>query len=70
MTFYNVSMGFFYPLCPAPSIDEAAGKKRADCLSPSTDGRVSACSGRYGDAQEEAGHGRLLLVRFLPCGRK
>jgi hypothetical protein len=26
--------GFFISLCPAPSIDEVDGNKRADCLSP------------------------------------
>jgi hypothetical protein len=25
--------GFFISLCPAPSIDDADGQKRADCLS-------------------------------------
>jgi len=41
-------------LCPAPSIDGADGKKRADCLSLPTGRRVSASSGRPVDAQEEA----------------
>ena len=39
------------PLCPAPRIGDVDGKKRADCLSPLLSGRVSACSGRNGDAQ-------------------
>jgi len=41
---------WFDPLCPAPSIDAADGIKRADCLSPPIGERVSAGSGRYGDA--------------------
>jgi hypothetical protein len=43
--------GFFISHCPAPSIGDAGGNKRADCLSPPKGGRVSACSGRKGDAQ-------------------
>jgi len=34
-------------------------------LTPPKGGGVSARSGRNDDAQEEAGHGRLLVVRFL-----
>jgi hypothetical protein len=67
-----------YPLCHAPSIDEVDGQKSADCLSPTVAlakvGRISALSGRFGDAQGSpvgaAGHGRLLLVRFLARARK
>ena len=44
-----------YPLCHAPSIDDADGKKPADCLTPSQDGGVSAGSGRFGDAQDNLG---------------
>ena len=55
----------YIALCPALSIDGADGKKRADCLSPPTGGGVSACSGRNDDAQDKAGHGRFLLLRFL-----
>jgi len=59
-------------LCPAPSIGDAAGKKHANLFesrrSEAKAGRVSA--GRVDDAQDQAGHGRLLLVRFLPRGRK
>ena len=51
MVFY--SLGFF-PLCPAPSIDDTAGEKRADCLTPPKGGGVSACSGRIVDAQGSA----------------
>jgi hypothetical protein len=40
-------------LCHAPSIDDADGKKRADCLTPPKGGGVSARSGRVGDAQLE-----------------
>jgi len=61
---------FFISLCPAPSIGDAEGNKRADCLTPRKSGRVSACSARNGDAQEEAGHGRFLLLRFLSRDRK
>jgi len=59
-----------YPLCHAPSIDGADGKKHADCLSPLQGGRVSAGSGRFGDAQDTRGTGRVLLVRFLARTRK
>ena len=37
----------------------------ADCLSPPPGGRVSACAGCRGDAQDKAGRGRFLLVTFL-----
>ena len=65
-----LAVWFFISLCPAPSIDDVDGNKRADCLSPLIGGRVSACSGRNGDAQDKAGHGRVLLLRFLPRDRK
>jgi hypothetical protein len=55
---------FYNSLCPAPSINDADGFKRADCLSLPDGRRVSARSGRFGDAQEKAGHGSFLLVRF------
>ena len=42
------------------------GREKACGLSELADGgRVSARSDRIGDAQEEAGHGRFLLLRFL-----
>jgi hypothetical protein len=42
------------------------GREKACGLSEIGDGgRVSARSDRIGDAQEEAGHGRVLLLRFL-----
>jgi hypothetical protein len=62
--------GWFNSLCPAPIIDDAAGKKHAGCLSTPWGGRVSACSGRFGDAQGEAGRGRFLLVRFSFARKK
>ncbi|MBC2735458.1 MAG: hypothetical protein HF981_13960 [Desulfobacteraceae bacterium] len=34
-------------------------------MSPLLSWRVSACSGHNGDAQDQAGHGRFLLFRFL-----
>jgi hypothetical protein len=56
---------FNFPLCPAPSIDDMDRKKRADCLTPPNGGGVSACSVRFGDAQDQAGQGGFLLVTFL-----
>jgi hypothetical protein len=44
--------GFYISLCPAPSIGDVDGNKRADCLSPLTGGQVFACSDRNGDAQD------------------
>jgi len=42
---------------------------RADCLSPTQCGRVSACSGRHDDAQGSpegtSGHGHVLLLRHV-----
>jgi hypothetical protein len=61
---------FFISLCPAPSIGEGAGKKRADLFESAAGGRVSASSGRIDDAQDQAGHRRFLLVRFLSRERK
>jgi len=57
-------------LCPAPSIGEVNGKNRADLLDSAAGGRVSARSGRIDDAQDQAGHRRFLLVRFLSRERK
>ena len=45
---------FFLFLCPAPSIGDVVGNKRADCLSPLTGGRVSACSGPINRAMPQA----------------
>jgi hypothetical protein len=45
------ALGLLLSHCPAPSIGDSDGNKRADCLSPLKGGRVSACSGRNGDAQ-------------------
>jgi len=59
--------GFF---CPAPSIGEVAGKKRAALFESADGGRVSAGSGRIDDAQDQAGLGRFLWVRFLSRERK
>jgi hypothetical protein len=64
------ALGLLLSHCPAPSIGDSDGNKRADCLSPLKGGRVSACSGRNGDAQDKAGHGRALLLRFLARDRK
>ncbi|MBC2736385.1 MAG: hypothetical protein HF981_18645 [Desulfobacteraceae bacterium] len=42
------------------------GPKKARGLSESAaGGRVSACSGRIGDAQDNAEHGRFVLVTFI-----
>jgi hypothetical protein len=46
------------------------GKNRADLLDSAAGGRVSARSGRIDDAQDQAGHRRFLLVRFLSRERK
>jgi len=53
-----------FPLCPAPSIDNAGGKKHADFLStPQANEFPRAppvlATRRY------AGHGHFLLLRFL-----
>jgi hypothetical protein len=45
---------FFISPCPAPSIGDADGKRRADCLSPLISGRVSARSGRINRAMLQA----------------
>jgi len=67
------SCGMF-PFVPAPSIGDGAAEKRADLFESAAGRRVSACSGLDEDAQDSpvraAGYGRLLLVRFLPRGRK
>jgi len=65
-----LNLRFFSSLCSAPSIDDADGIKRADCLSLPDGRRVSARSGRFGDAQDQAEHGRFLLVRFSCACKK
>jgi len=50
--------------CPALRIDDADGNKRADCLSPLKGGRVSARSGRNGDAQDTRDTGVLFCFVF------
>jgi hypothetical protein len=46
------------------------GKKRVDLFESAAGGRVSAGSGRIDDAQDQAGHGRFLLFRFLSRERE
>ena len=58
------ALGLFIPLCSAPSIDGADGKKRADCLSPPTAGEFPLVL-RRDDAQGIAGYGVFFLVTFL-----
>lgn len=58
----------FNSLCPAPSIPSADEKTRrlSEPRRSLREGGVSfGGSERRLDAQDEAGHGRFLLVRFL-----
>ena len=44
-----------FPFVTGPSIGDSTGIKYADCLTLPNGGGVSACSGRIGDAQDDAG---------------
>jgi hypothetical protein len=43
---------------------------RADLFESAAGGPVSAGSSRIDDAQDQAGHGRFLLIHFLSPERK
>jgi hypothetical protein len=61
--------GFSYPFVLRRASARGPENSARICLSPPQAGEFPR-SGRIDDAQDQAGHGRFLLVRFLSRERK